>query len=157
MHHALRLPKRLVVAASALALTAGVVAIVAMGASAQGSRHGHKLGNEHFKTLHGSGGLSITSSDFGSVPANPPSNTPHEATLFTLSNGHKMTVKITNYGGVVQSIWVPDRRGRVANVALGFAKLVRLHNGLHESAGGRIRRYLLRRDHRPLREPDRRR
>lgn len=34
-----------------------------------------------------------------------------------------MKVKITNYGGVVQSIWVPDRHGHVANVALGFADL----------------------------------
>jgi aldose 1-epimerase len=34
-----------------------------------------------------------------------------------------MTVTITNYGGVVQSIWVPDRRGRRANVALGFRRL----------------------------------
>ena len=31
-----------------------------------------------------------------------------------------MTVKITNYGGVVQSIWVPDRKGNQVNVALGF-------------------------------------
>jgi aldose 1-epimerase len=34
-----------------------------------------------------------------------------------------MTVKITNYGGVVQSISVPDRRGHVKNVALGFSNL----------------------------------
>ena len=42
--------------------------------------------------------------------------------LYTLTNG-TMTVKITNYGGVVQSIWVPDRRGRLVDVALGFPKL----------------------------------
>jgi aldose 1-epimerase len=34
-----------------------------------------------------------------------------------------MKVEISNYGGVVQSIWVPDRHGRLANVALGFSKL----------------------------------
>src|SRR5918911_946447 len=34
-----------------------------------------------------------------------------------------MTVKISNYGGVVQSIWVPTRGGGVKNVALGFPKL----------------------------------
>jgi aldose 1-epimerase len=43
--------------------------------------------------------------------------------LWTLRSGHGMTVKITNYGGVVQSIWVPGRNGRVADVALGFSKL----------------------------------
>jgi aldose 1-epimerase len=32
-------------------------------------------------------------------------------------------VKITNYGGVVQSIWVPDSTGALKNVALGFPKL----------------------------------
>lgn len=34
-----------------------------------------------------------------------------------------MTVKITNYGGVVQSIWVPNRDGGRTNVALGFPSL----------------------------------
>ena len=34
-----------------------------------------------------------------------------------------MVVRISNYGGVVQSILVPDRDGRVKNVALGFPKL----------------------------------
>ena len=34
-----------------------------------------------------------------------------------------MTVNITNYGGVVQSIWVRDRWGTSRNVALGFPSL----------------------------------
>jgi aldose 1-epimerase len=34
-----------------------------------------------------------------------------------------VTVKVTNYGGVIQSIWVPGRDGQVANVALGFPAL----------------------------------
>jgi aldose 1-epimerase len=34
-----------------------------------------------------------------------------------------MVVKITNYGGVVQSIWVPDKRGHLKDVVLGFPKL----------------------------------
>jgi aldose 1-epimerase len=34
-----------------------------------------------------------------------------------------MTVKITNYGGVIQSIWVPSKHSGTANVALGFRKL----------------------------------
>src|SRR5262249_35838201 len=29
----------------------------------------------------------------------------------------------SNYGGVVQSIWVPDRTGKLTNVALGFPTL----------------------------------
>jgi aldose 1-epimerase len=43
--------------------------------------------------------------------------------LYTLRSGRGMTVRITNYGGVVQSIYVPDRRGRLTNVALGFPRL----------------------------------
>jgi aldose 1-epimerase len=43
--------------------------------------------------------------------------------LYTLTSGSGMTVKITNYGGIVQSIWVPDRQGNVADVALGFGSL----------------------------------
>ena len=34
-----------------------------------------------------------------------------------------MTVTILTYGGILQSIEVPDRRGRNANVTLGFDNL----------------------------------
>src|SRR5437764_10126896 len=47
----------------------------------------------------------------------------HSVELFTLSNDDRMTVGITNYGGVVQSIWVPDRAEEVVNVVLGFPGL----------------------------------
>ena len=43
--------------------------------------------------------------------------------LFTLSNAAGLTVKITNYGGIVVSIEVPDRNGTLADVALGFDSL----------------------------------
>ena len=42
-----------------------------------------------------------------------------------------MTVNITNYGGVVQSIWVPDGKGGTKDVALGFSQPVRLRQRLH--------------------------
>jgi aldose 1-epimerase len=38
---------------------------------------------------------------------------------YTLTNGG-LTVRILNYGGIIQSLDAPDRRGRVANVVLGF-------------------------------------
>jgi aldose 1-epimerase len=41
----------------------------------------------------------------------------------TLANDRGMTVAVLTYGGIVQSIEVPDRHGRPANVALGFADL----------------------------------
>jgi aldose 1-epimerase len=43
--------------------------------------------------------------------------------LYTLTNSKGMKVNISNYGGVVQSIWVPDSSGNLTNVALGFPTL----------------------------------
>ena len=45
--------------------------------------------------------------------------------LYTLTNAHGAQVKITNYGGIVQSIRVPDRRGRLGDVVLGFDSIPR--------------------------------
>jgi aldose 1-epimerase len=42
---------------------------------------------------------------------------------FTLANKRGMTVKIITYGGIVTEINTPDRKGAVANVALGFNNL----------------------------------
>ncbi len=43
--------------------------------------------------------------------------------LFTLKNSRGMEVKIINYGGRVQSILVPDRHGKMADVVLGFGNM----------------------------------
>jgi aldose 1-epimerase len=42
---------------------------------------------------------------------------------WTLANRHGMRVRVLTYGGILQSIEVPDRRGRLANVTLGFDDL----------------------------------
>jgi len=40
--------------------------------------------------------------------------------LYTLTNQHGMEVAITNYGGTVVSLKVPDRNGKLADVVLGY-------------------------------------
>jgi aldose 1-epimerase len=59
----------------------------------------------------------ITMSEFGKMPDGQTVN------LYTLSNASGMQVTITNYGGRVVSIMVPDRNGKMGDVALGFDNL----------------------------------
>ena len=58
----------------------------------------------------------ITKAPFGSTAEGP-------VDLYTLTNTRGMEVKIMTYGGIIQSVRVPDRRGRRANVTLGFDNL----------------------------------
>ncbi|HEU4541493.1 MAG TPA: aldose epimerase family protein [Jiangellaceae bacterium] len=46
-----------------------------------------------------------------------------EIDIYTLTNSLGMEVTVITYGGILQSIKVPDRRGRLANVTLGFDNL----------------------------------
>jgi aldose 1-epimerase len=43
--------------------------------------------------------------------------------IYTLTNSFGMEVTVLTYGGIFQSIKVPDRRGRLENVTLGFDNL----------------------------------
>jgi aldose 1-epimerase len=40
--------------------------------------------------------------------------------LFTLTNDSGATVKITNYGGIITEVLVPDKKGKLISVVLGF-------------------------------------
>lgn len=46
-----------------------------------------------------------------------------EASLFTLTNSNGLKAKITNYGGIVTELWVPDKDGKFADVVLGHDSL----------------------------------
>ncbi|MBO8131543.1 MAG: galactose mutarotase [Candidatus Marinimicrobia bacterium] len=43
--------------------------------------------------------------------------------LYTLKNNNDMAVKITNYGGILVSIFVPDKNGKLVDVLAGFDSL----------------------------------
>lgn len=45
------------------------------------------------------------------------------ARIYTLTNSHGVQARITNYGGILLSLDVPDRRGRMSDVVLGFDTL----------------------------------
>jgi len=89
-------------------LVAAGTAVVTLGVGGSASA----LGEHHGKHAH----ATISSQPWGSFDGQPVS-------LYTLRSGHGMTVKITDFGATVQSIWVPDRRHHLTNVALGFPTL----------------------------------
>jgi aldose 1-epimerase len=59
--------------------------------------------------------ITINKTVFGQIEGN-------DIDLYTIS-GNNMTVKITNFGGIVTSISVPDREGKMEDVVLGFDSL----------------------------------
>jgi len=62
------------------------------------------------------------------------------ADLFLLTNDKHMEVSITNYGGVIVSIRVPDRSGKLADVVLGYDTVAEYAAG-KAHFGGTIGRY----------------
>jgi aldose 1-epimerase len=100
-------PTRPARAAIGAALALIVVALVATSAGVAKPRNHHR----HHGSNH-NGGVTVTKEPFGSVNG-------QAVDRYTLSNGH-VTAKIITYGGIIQELWAPDRKGRLANVTLGF-------------------------------------
>jgi aldose 1-epimerase len=67
-------------------------------------------------TSNANGKATITKEAWGAT-------TEGQVDRYTLTNGNGMRVRILTYGGILQSIEVPDRHGRNADVALGFDNL----------------------------------
>jgi aldose 1-epimerase len=61
--------------------------------------------------------MSLTAEPFGALPDGSP------VIRYTLRRRGGPTLRVLTYGGIVQSLEVPDARGRVANVVLGFVSL----------------------------------
>jgi len=60
--------------------------------------------------------------------------------LFTLKNEQDIVIKITNLGGIITEIHIPDRQGKFGNIALGFDNLDQYLAG-HPNFGALIGRY----------------
>jgi aldose 1-epimerase len=65
---------------------------------------------------HGKPGPSVKKDPFGSVGG-------QAVDIYTLTNSNGMEVKILTYGGIIQSVKVPDRHKHFENVTLGFDNL----------------------------------
>ncbi len=66
---------------------------------------------------HAAGPAGITSQPFGKTK----DGTPVE--LYTLRNSHGCEARISSYGGIVVSLTVPDKNGKMDDVVLGFDTL----------------------------------
>ena len=62
--------------------------------------------------------MSITRTSFGRLPDG------READLYILKNVAGASVEITNYGGILRAINVPDKNGELGNVLLGYKDVV---------------------------------
>lgn len=59
----------------------------------------------------------VTREQFGTMPDGT------SVEVFTLSNEHGVEIRAITYGGIIQSLKVPDREGRFDDVVLGFERL----------------------------------
>ena len=58
--------------------------------------------------------------------------------LYTLSNDKGVVVKVTNFGAIVTSIIVPDREGKMADIALGYHNVESYINAVDKPYFGAI-------------------
>jgi aldose 1-epimerase len=59
----------------------------------------------------------ITQAPFGTLPDG------RQVSQYTLENENGMRIRVLDFGGIITEIHVPDRQGRLADVALGFDTL----------------------------------
>jgi len=59
----------------------------------------------------------ITKAEFGVLPDST------KVSLYTLVNHSGITMKVTNYGGIITSLLVPDKNGKAADIVLGYDSL----------------------------------
>jgi len=68
-------------------------------------------------SLGGAQARNITGEDWGTLQNG------EKASLFTLKGAHGLEARITNYGGRIVSLYVPNSQGTKTDVQLGFDAL----------------------------------
>jgi aldose 1-epimerase len=61
--------------------------------------------------------------------------------LFTLKNSTGMVVQITNFGGKIVSLWVPDKNGKFDDIVMGYSTLAEYQKTGEKYFGSLIGRY----------------
>lgn len=98
-----RLPLNLFARTGAAVLVAAAFTVTTTAAGTPMKTHAAPTGNP-----------SVSVEKFGTAPDG------QAVQRYTLVNGRGMRVRVLTYGGIVQSIDVPDRHGHIADVALGY-------------------------------------
>jgi aldose 1-epimerase len=111
-------------AATTLAVAGGITAAAtsASAASTSAGRSSAAGNSAAGNSAAGNSGLAISKQFFGNT-TEPYTGLSTPTYRYTLSNAHGVRVAILSYGGIIQSIRVPGRRGQEANVVLGFKTL----------------------------------
>lgn len=78
--------------------------------------------------------MSITTKPYGALPQG-------QVLEYTLTNERGSSVSILDFGGTITRIVVPDREGKLDDVALGFEDVTPYYTGQCGSMGGIIGRY----------------
>jgi aldose 1-epimerase len=102
-----------------------------MAAAAAAATVGALAAPAHASAAAHAGPPTISEEFFGKVDGAP-------VFRYTLANGGGLTVRILTYGGIVQSVLVPDGRGRAVNIALGFPTLADYVAHNSPAAGGGV-------------------
>lgn len=87
-------------------LIQGLVLVAAAGITGCATRH--------CCAMKSHGDAAMSSVPFGTAPDGAP------VRLYTLRNKNGMTARILNYGGIIQSLVVPDKNGQLGDVVLGY-------------------------------------
>ena len=67
--------------------------------------------------------MGVTKSSFGTTVDGT------SVDLYTLTNANGLIAKITNYGGIVTELWIPDRDGNLGDIVLGFDNVTDYEDG----------------------------